>query len=400
MLARDLARLHAYLTVPEIGAGLDEPVTKWLVRHLGLTGEDYQAIANSVHGAASLGADFTALFKRFPKLESLMSPLVKFCSVTPEIVATVADQLKMKSSDPDAINESQLLADVFFRSPLLKVDGKVLCVSSRLLFNRLHRGLHYLMIEPHEGDADQIKQVRAECGRLFERYIVWLFRQFLPKEKAEIIHSFRIKPPENKKKRAGPPERDIAIISGKCAFVFEVKSAIPTLSNRRRAEVPDFVGLLGQAVDQAVSSADALLQGTAFRDVSLTLPLPRVETVIPCVVCFEPSPLRMPVALEFEEAVSKQLGNNPFTGGKGRTPVQIFDVEGIENFADLFGLPSEWRELLNALANRSRSPFLRYKPLHRDGAIPAGDHRGSSTLPKLLVDAQKVSAKRWQELTE
>jgi hypothetical protein len=401
MLARDLARLHAYLTIPEVGAGLSEPVSHWLHRHLGVGGEDYQAIANSLHGAASLSANFSSLFQRFPGLEPRMSPLIKSCSTTPDALAALsAAQLKLDPSDPDAISEAQVLADAFFRYPLLRVDGAVLCISSRLLFNRLHRGLHYLVVEPYQGDTERIKQVRAECGKLFERYIVWLLRQFLPPDKVEIIHSFRIKPIGKQQKGIEPPERDIAVISGKCAFVFEIKSAIPTLANRRRANVDDFVKLFGQAVDQAVSSADALLHGSAFRDVRLTQALPKVETVIPCVVCFEPSPLRFPVALEFEETISKQLGNNPFTGANGRLPVQIFDVEGIEEFGDLFGLPQEWKVLLNSVARRAWSPHLRYKPLRRDGSIdPTGTHSGSSALPKLLIAARAVSEKRWRELT-
>jgi hypothetical protein len=269
-----------------------------------------------------------------------------------------------------------------------------------LLFNRLHRGLHYLVVEPYQGDPERIKQVRAECGKLFERYIVWLLKKFLPADKAKIIHSFRIKPTGRQKKGVEPPERDVAVISGKCAFVFEIKSAIPTLANRRRANVADFVTLFGQAVDQAVSSAEALLQGTAFTDINLTRPLPKVETVVPCIVCFEPSPLRFPVALEFEGAVSKQLRNSPFTDVNGRLPVQIFDVESIEEFGDLFGLPSEWKELLNAIAKRARSAHLRYKPLRRNGSmLPTGSHEGSSALPKLLIEAEKVSSRRWRELT-
>jgi len=401
MLARDLARLHAYLTIPEVGSGLSESVSRWFERHLGIVGEDYQAIANSLHGAASLRADFSDLFLRYPELERRMSRLIPLCSTTPDSVAASASgQLKLESSDPDAINEAQRLADEFFRSPMLRVDGRVVCISSRLLFNRLHRGLHYLVAEPYQGDLDCIKQVRAECGSLFERYIVWLFKRFLPDDKVEIIHSFRIRPAGKRQKGIEPPERDIAVVAGKCAFVFEIKSAIPNLAHRRRAEVADFVNLFGQAVSQVVSGANALMGGTAFRDVGLTKPLPRVETVVPCVVCFEPSPLRFPVALEFEDAIAAQLKSRPFDRTPGRTPVQLFDVEGIEGFGDLFGLPTEWELLLEAITKRSLSPHLRYKPLSRDtGAMPEGEHEGSSALPKLLVQAEKASSKRWRELT-
>jgi hypothetical protein len=401
MLGRDIARLHAYLTITEVGSGLQETVSQWFERHLGVCGEDYLAIANSLHGAASLSADFSSLFHRFPELERRMSRLITLCSTTSDkLAASPAGQLKLNSSDPDAINEAQLLADAFFRSPLLQMDGNVVCISSRLLFNRLHRGLHYLVAEPYLGDVERIKQVRAECGSLFERYILWLFKQFLPSTNVEIIHSFRIKPPEKLQKGVEPPERDIAVIAGKHAFVFEIKSAIPNLAHRRRANVGDFVNLFSQAVKQAVSSAGALLQGTAYRDVALTKPLPPVESVVPCVVCFEPSPLRFPVALEVEDAISAELNTRPFVSECGRLPVQMFDVEGIERFGDLFGLPSEWELLLDAIAKRSRSPHLRYKPLARaSGIMAAGEHSGSSALPKLVVAAQEVSSKRWRELT-
>ena len=401
MLGRDLARLHAYLTIPEITSGLHEPVPRWFERHLGVAGEDYLAVANSLHGAASLRADFASLFKRFPELERRMSRLIKLCSATPDSLASSPNsKLKLDSSDLDAINEAQRLADDFFRSPLLHVSGTVVCISSRLLFNRLHRGLHYLVTEPYLGDAERIKQVRAECGTLFERYILWLLKSFLPTDQVEIIHSFRIKPLGKLQKGIEPPERDIAVIVGKRAFVFEIKSAIPNLAHRRRADVADFVGLFGQAVSQVVSSADALLRGTAFRDVALTKHLPPVESVVPCIVCFEPSPLRFPVALEVEDAISVELGSRPFERASGRLPVQMFDVEGIEGFGDLFGLPSEWELLLNAIVKRSSGPHLRYKPLSRGGGVmPSGEHAGSSVLPRLVVAAEQVSSKRWRELT-
>ena len=400
MLGRDIARLHAYLSIPEISAGLSEPVNSWFERHLGIRGEDYLAIANSLHGAASLRADFSSLLRNYPELERRMPPLIKLCSTTPDNIAALAGSgLTIVPSDPDATNEAQRLADEFFRWPLLKIDEAVVCMSSRLLFNRLHRGLHYLVAEKYFGDAERIKQIRGECGKLFEQYILWLLKQFLPGDKVEVIHSFRIKPSGKLHKGVEPPERDIAVIAGKRAFVFEIKSAIPNLNHRRRANVADFVGLYAQAVGQVASAADALIQGNAFRDASLTEPLPRVESAVPCVVCFEPSPLRFPVALEVEDAISTQLKCAPFKGVTGRSPVQIFDVEGVERFGDVFGLPDEWEALLDAIANRSTAAHLRYKPLSRRGHMPVGDHPGSSVLPKLVVEAEKVSSRRWRELT-
>src|SRR5207249_152108 len=74
------------------------------------------------------------------------------------------------------------------------------------------------------------------------------------------------------------------------------------------------------------------------------------------VVCFEPLPLRFPVALEFEAAIEAELKSHPFDGPSKRMPVQLFDVEGIEGFGDLFGLPIEWELLLDAITKRSLSP--------------------------------------------
>ena len=98
---------------------------------------------------------------------------------------------------------------------------------------------HYLMSEPYLGNLDKIKQVRGECGSLFEQYIVWLFKQFSRDTEIEIVHSFRIELPENQSKGPESPERDIALFAGARAFVFEVKSSIPTIAHRRRAEVDD-----------------------------------------------------------------------------------------------------------------------------------------------------------------
>jgi hypothetical protein len=401
MLGRDLARLNAYLTIPQIGLGLGVPVSLWFERHLGVCGEDYMAVANSLHGAALLRADIFSLLQRCPELERRMLPLINLCSTTPDNLASLtSEQLKLDSSDLDAINEAQLLADVFFRFPILQIDGMVLCISSQLLFNRLHRGLHYLVTESYQGDGQLIQQVRAECGRLFERYILWLLEQFLPNDKVQIFHSFRIRPAGKLQKGVEPPERDIAIIVGKRALVFEIKSAIPNLDHRRRADVADFVNLFSHAVKQVVSSSNALLQGTAFQDAALTKQLPQVDSVIPCVVCFEPLPLRFPLALEVEAEISDKIQSRPFECESGRLPVQIFDVEGIEGFGDQFGLPSEWELLLNAIAKRSSAAELRYTPISRGGGVmPDGEHQGSSTLPKLFAAAEQVSMKRWRELT-
>ena len=60
-----------------------------------------------------------------------------------------------------------------------------------------------------------------------------------PRLNAEIVHSFRIELPENQSKGPESPERDIALFAGARAFVFEVKSSIPTITHRRRAEVDD-----------------------------------------------------------------------------------------------------------------------------------------------------------------
>jgi len=80
---------------------------------------------------------------------------------------------------------------------------------------------------------------RRHGGSLFEQYIVWLFKQFSRDTEIEIVHSFRIELPENQSKGPESPERDIALFAGARAFVFEVKSSIPTIAHRRRAEVDD-----------------------------------------------------------------------------------------------------------------------------------------------------------------
>jgi hypothetical protein len=126
--------------------------------------------------------------------------------------------------------------------------------------------------------------------------------------------------------------------------------------------------------------------------------LPRVKRAIPCVVIFEPLPLRFPTALKFEEALSQKLQCNPFPKSGSRFPVQIFDIEAVENFGGQFGLPSEWRCLLDALEKRAASPELRYKKLSREGTLPDGEHSGSEVLPKLLIASEKSSRERWSLL--
>jgi len=199
----------------------------------------------------------------------------------------------------------------------------------------------------------------------------------------------------------GAAERDIAIISGDTAYIFEVKATVPAMKIRNFGNLQDLVSLHQVAAKQAFSSAKALIEGTAFADSELTQKLPRVTRAVPCSITYEFLAIRWPYSDAFEQALSEEVGLPLFSGTGGIAPFQILDIQQVELWDDLFRLPGEGAKLFQALINRASNPFKRYRDLPEDPRNQfRPDYVEKPGIIRAMTDiAEVASQRRLHEIT-
>jgi hypothetical protein len=393
---KDLGRLHLLTTVGEISSAFAtrssfKSVAEWFERRLGIAPAEYQALShiflayafNDLINSGSMFQDFLAVnAQRFD--------FFRLAITSPERI--------VEQPEPRDLEEALFGPFPLWVSPVL-LDGKEFYISSRgWLFNKLLRGLPYLILETARmrvgGNLsdDEVKAIRGEFGLIFEAYVCWLFRQWFHKANVEIISPYFVRTP------AGDwHEKDFLVVHDKIGFPFEIKALVPLLGLRQTGDLKGWLKYFGEIADQAVKAADALVAGTCFYADKST-PIQKMQKVFPCGVTYETTPFRQPIVEPFEAALSEKLGRNIFVESNGVGPFQVFDAEALESWDDFFSFPAETGELFALLCQRSESVVHRYSNFGRvrKRLVPAHgilEQATAAAKEVILAKANEISAR-------
>lgn len=360
---KDLGRFHLLTSIPDIGHTLAartsfETVSSWVQNRLGISPEEYQALSH--------------IF-----LAYAFSDQINQGSMLQDFLAVNADRFdffRLAITTPDKIvaqPEPRVLEEALFGplplwvSPVLH-DGNEFYISSRgWLFNKLLRGLPYLILETErlrvgrDLSDDEVTAIRGEFGFVFEAYVCWLFRQWFQKENAEIISPYYVKTVDGRWR-----EKDLLLLHDNVAYPFEIKALVPPLRLRQTGDLNAWLNYLGKIAEQAVDAADAIVSGRAFYE-NKSSQIKNVHTAYPCGVTFEAIPFRQPFVQPFENALSAKLGHDVFTETNGVGPLQLFEVEALESWDEFFSLPAEASQLFALVRQRSQSIVHRYSGFGR-----------------------------------
>jgi hypothetical protein len=391
----DMGRLHALLTVPEIADGLDGlTVREWFLRRLNVDGEDYECVANILLGSAFHQADYSRLSQQAPAVYQRMVPLLRLSTTTPEGVAHGLNTVNAQA-EPAHLSDAVRHSNVLLVRPMIRLGEKLICTSSRTLFNKLHRGLPYLCLEARTHPDEDKTRPRDEFGYIFESYVIWLMKQWIAGREVRLTTNYWISQP------GGPAERDIVAIRQETAYLFEVKATVPAMKIRQFGSLEDLVALHRKAGQQAYTAAEALISGNALEDKNLTSPLPKPKQVVPCAITYEFLAIRWPYSDFFEHALEEAVGRPLFSGRHGILPVQTLDIQQVEVWDDLFSLPVEVDRLFQALERRALDPFKRYRALPEDSRNSfRGDYVENPGVVRRMVDAaEQASGRRLKQIS-
>lgn len=387
--AYDMGRLHILLTVPEISrklAGIS--VAEWFQRRLGIDGKDYECVANTLLGSAFYRADYSKLPIQAPGLYQRMTPLLLLSTTSPAEVAWGLDRTSAQAK-PTHLSDAVPHSNVLLVRPILQMENNLICTSTRNLFNKLHRGLPYLCLEARRNPAETKAAPRNEFGDIFECYAIWLMRQWMAGPEIRFVTNYWVRQPK------GKAERDILVIHRDVGYLFEVKATVPAMNIRRFGNLQDLVDLHTKAAQQAYTAAEALLSGSAFEDAQLSQPLPKLNRIVPCAITYEFLAVRWPHSDAFERALQKAVGKPLFSSETGILPFQILDVQQVEVWDDLFSLPSQVDQLLQALEVRSLDPLKRYRDFPEDERYHfRPDYVEKPGIVRTMVEAAEESSRR------
>lgn len=361
----DMGRLHAIVTVPEVGTDLrvarkGMTVEDWFQKRLGVASADYELMTNMQFGASFAGADFNLLPTAAPELIPHLLPLCDLASQTPEALSQSVQKV-------DDLASAMKYAEMLMVRPLVKVGTRHLVSSPAQLFNKFHRGLPYLATEiAGRNGKGNPTAFRDEFGYILQGYVLWLIRQWFAQGEAVIVAPYWARGDGDLHGRKDEPcEKDILLIKQETAFAIEIKASVPALAMRQTCEVTDFVKWLRPGTKQVLHAAHALVKGEAYYDAEMTKRIHPPKRVYPIGTTFEFNPLRYPYTEFFERQMEFGLPKSPFRRQGPVAPLQYLDIEQIEVWDDLFELPSGAGSLLALLARRAEDARQRYLPLTR-----------------------------------
>jgi len=394
----DLGRLHAIVTVPDVGASLAAKckgmtVADWFEKRLGIPSGDYEVIANVHFGAATYSADFEVLPTQSPSLAPSIQKLLAPSAVTPE---EIVQSMPPPSSLLEVINHAEPL----LIRPLLRNENRYLVTSLSNFFNKFHRGLPYLALEARKiTSGDSKADSRAEFGAIFQGYIFWLVTQWFKGSSVQVITEYWTRGYGLLDPKGEPYEKDLLLIADGTAYVFEIKASVPSLGLRRGGDIADYKEAFKEVTIQAYQAAQALTGERAYYDRELTKPIPSVEQVYPCAIGYGFNPLRFPYSDFFQEALEFDLKCSVFRRFSKIGPMQYFDVQQIEMWDDLFDLPAQAAQLFDAIRRRADDVLLRNEPSLPDAKFRP-DYQSRPGIVRSMTDrAEKETSNRLKGLT-
>lgn len=403
-----MARIYAIGFVPAIAQGLRPGYSpeSFFRNRLGLEPGQYLVAAiltGTFHG--QFNADAPSFF------DAAVRPAELLANFQPSLRGRMEEFLSLASQPSESLGGGLAgitsLSDVIYRAtsfyvrPIITFDGFFVCTSSVHLENKFLVGLVHLALDisrTANGGAlptNFVKTLGGEFGELFEAYLRWLFTQWFGTWPRTRLHfSYRIPASGT---GLNDPERDILIVRGDTAYVFEVKSKPVPLGLRHAGthERLDDVYLPGAL--QARSAAEALRAGTATtRDGT---PITGIRYVIPCVICWDFIPMAGALSQAYESHLTSVVGPATFQEVDGIAPLQFLSLEDVEGWERNCDLTPESGDLFGFLLRRAREAELRYAP------IQSNHFRGPQVgQPRPLEDMatlskQYVDQETWNYIT-
>jgi hypothetical protein len=370
-----LGRIYAIGFVPEIAAQLRPGLTPsgFFQNRLGLAPGQYL-----------VAAVLTGLFQgRYdPDAPNFANTAVKppelFAHVQQTLRGRLEEYIALASQPADRLGSGiasvttlgNLIyeATSFYVKPILKFDGFSVCTSSVHLTNKFLVGLVHLVQDRARvasGGAlsdSFVQTVGGEFGELFEAYLRWLFTQWFGSwPRTRLYFGYRIPPVGN-----GPtdPERDILVVRGEIAFVFEIKSKPVPLSLRRSGAQKYLDAVFLPAALQARTAAEAIRAGTATT--SSGTPISGIRFVIPCAIVWDFIPMAGALSKDYEHHLRDLVSPTVFREEDGIAPLQFLSLEDVEGWERNCDLTPESGDLFGFLVRRAREEALRYSPMQPD----------------------------------
>ena len=290
---------------------------------------------------------FKKLLNEYPKLIDF----VDLASITPE---GLAKQHTVSSN----LYETLYKATAPRIYPNLIIGENRICFSKQLVLNKFLFGLPYLVQEVYKKQVgrelfdDEVKDLRSECGYLFEAYVKCLFiKWFSEADGIRTVFNYKIG------KKKNELEGDILLIFKRVAYVFEIKSLLPTLKLRQTGNLELLVETLCGAVDQAMNLSDAINKG----DVEVSKEkIPRIERITPCVIIYGEFPITHEYSHIIEAKIVEKLNRDVFSINTDTLPLQFFNISDFETTEQYFDFKNNPEEFFNCLQSRALQPELRY----------------------------------------
>ena len=375
-LGRDMGRLHGIISRPEVGellarAHTGMTVDGWFQQEFHVSAKDYRRIVQALAGYAGrcvnqlenlnqLWLDIAAFTSSFPGQEKEVREIF-------ELAATNVDDVAARPGAPEPRTLSEVVYDPrapLLVRPLLRLGPGHLVTSFEAVFSKFVRGLPYLAhaVAQSQGTTDDRlhKGSRNPTGLIFEGYARWLTRERFRRSDVKVFCGYRVDSAQTAKGET-KPERDLLVVVEDIAYPIEVKAKVPTLATRASGMLNELVELVGGLSRQAMTAADALVNGTCRSEDGTTIP--PVRKAFPCVLVFERFPIRFPFSDAFEEELSKSQKRSLFSNCSTTGPLQVFDIDSFEDWDKAYHLPNETTRLFNAIQKRATTPSLRYESL-------------------------------------
>jgi hypothetical protein len=383
-----MGRLFGFCCTPEIGEVIQQKmgtsVEQWFQEYLGVSPRAYVVLAFMlVTPALRLNLaqpKSQELFfdpERFfaPVREPQRSQLISLL----EISTCALAEFKTDESLQLPLSDYLYRATRFFVRPILDIGPASICVSPTLLLNKFLTGLPYLALEARKRmvgrplSDSEAKAARAPFGHLFERYVIWLLRQWLDTwRRTEVISPYFCRGSGNKS-----AERDLVIVRGDAAFAFEIKATVASLELRRTGCLQYIDRMVKDGAMQVKHAAEALLAREAVRTDGT--PILGIRRVIPCVLTYDSVPLSPPVFDVYESHLEREAKMPLFREDNGVYPLQFLDADFLESWETNFDLSPESGSPFGYLETRARDPLLRHREI--DSSRVVGHARPESPRP-------------------
>ncbi len=369
-----MGRIYALGFVPAVWRHLRPGLTPTLFfqRYLGIEPGPYLLVA--LMAAAFQGRSFDPEFH--PGIQEMaFDPQRFFDQVRPPLRAKLEEFIAL-ATQPAAnlglgvvsattLEEVLYAAASFYSKPILRMPTYVVCVSPSHLLNKFAHGLVHL-IQDRERIArgaplpnDFVETLGGEFGEIFEGYVRWLFErwfQYSPQTRLEF--SYRI---PSATTGGTPPERDILVIRGDSAFLFEVKSKPVSLGLRRGGSISELDKLFLPPAIQCQTAAESLRAGTART--STGTEISGIRFVVPCAIVWDFVPMAGPLSLAYERHLATEVGVPIFRERDGIAPLQFISLDSVEGWDGNCDFSPGSGDLFGALYRRARDEGLRHAPM-------------------------------------